>query len=67
MISSSGLLTDTLRQHQLLTPAQLAELPQLAPGRCSDARTLAKALISKPMDALLNDLRQRGAAGDDRD
>ena len=47
MISSSGLLTDTLRQHQLLTPAQLAELPQLARGRCGNARTLAKSLISK--------------------
>ena len=47
MISSSGLLTDTLRQHELLSPAQIAELPQLARGRCGDARSLAKTLISK--------------------
>ena len=31
------------------------------------ASLCAKALISKPMDALLNDLRQRGGAADDRD
>jgi serine/threonine protein kinase len=38
---------DTLRQHHLLTPDQLAELPQLAHGRCGEARVLAKALIQK--------------------
>jgi serine/threonine protein kinase len=46
-IASSGMLIDTLRQHNLLTPGQLAELPQLTPGRCSDARSLAKTLIQK--------------------
>ena len=46
-ISSSGMLMDALRQHQLLTPEQLAELPQLAQGRCGHARTLAKILIQK--------------------
>ena len=38
---------DTLRQHQLLTASQLAELPQLGHGRCADARMVAKALIQK--------------------
>lgn len=47
MISSSGTLMDSLRQHQLLTPQQVAELPQLAQGRCGDARVLAKTLIQK--------------------
>jgi serine/threonine protein kinase len=47
LISSSGALMDSLRQHQLLMPAQLAELPQLAQGRCGDARATAKTLIQK--------------------
>ncbi len=47
LISSSGALMDSLRQHQLLTAAQCAELPQLAQGRCGDARALAKTLIQR--------------------
>jgi len=47
VISSSGILMDTLRQQDLLTPAQLAQLPGLVQGRCSDARTLAKALLQR--------------------
>ncbi len=46
-ISSSGSLIDALRKYHLLTPAQLAELPQLAPGRCGGARALAKSLIQR--------------------
>ncbi len=46
-ITSSGSLVDVLRKHRLLTQAQLAELPHLCPGRCSEARSLAKALIQK--------------------
>ena len=47
LISSSGILMDALRQHHLLTPGQLTDLPQLAQGRCGDARMLAKTLIQK--------------------
>jgi eukaryotic-like serine/threonine-protein kinase len=47
VISSSGLLMDSLRQFQLLTAEQLAQLPQLTHGRCGDARHLAKTLIQK--------------------
>jgi serine/threonine protein kinase len=47
LISSSGILMDTLRQHHLLTPSQLADLPQLAQGRCGAARMLAKTLIQR--------------------
>jgi serine/threonine protein kinase len=47
VISSSGILMDTLRQHQLLTARQLADLPQLGHGRCADARLVAKTLIQK--------------------
>jgi eukaryotic-like serine/threonine-protein kinase len=46
-ISSSGILMDTLRQRQLLTPSQLADLSNTAQGRCSDARHIAKTLIQK--------------------
>lgn len=38
---------DVLRQHSLLSPDQLADLPHLAQGRCGDARSLAKLLIQK--------------------
>ena len=38
---------DTLRRLQLLAPGQLAQLSQLAPGRCGDARTFAKTLIQR--------------------
>ena len=47
MISSSGILMDTLRQQDLLTPDQLAQLPNLAQGRCGNARALAKTLIQR--------------------
>jgi serine/threonine-protein kinase len=43
-IKSNGALIDELRQHRLLTQAQLAHLPQLTQGRCQDAQGLAKAL-----------------------
>ena len=47
MISSSGSLMDSLRQHQLLAPDQLAQLSHLSQGRCSDARLFAKTLIQR--------------------
>lgn len=47
MISSSGTLMDALRQHQLLTPGQLVDLPQLIQGRCGNARSFAKNLIQR--------------------
>lgn len=47
MISSSGNLIDSLRQHQLLTPDQLAQLPNLSRGRCGDVRLFAKTLIQR--------------------
>lgn len=47
LISSSGILMDTLRQHRLLSPDQLAQLPQFSQGRCGDARAFAKALIQR--------------------
>jgi eukaryotic-like serine/threonine-protein kinase len=47
MISSSGVLMDTLRQQDLLTPEQLAELPRLTKSHCSDARSFAKVLIQR--------------------
>jgi serine/threonine-protein kinase len=47
MISSSGVLMDTLRQQDLLTPEQLAELPRLTKSPCSDARSFGKALIQR--------------------
>ncbi len=47
VISSSGMLLDALRQHQLLSADQLRDLPQLMQGRCGDARLLAKNLIQK--------------------
>jgi len=47
IISSSGALMDTLRQHRLLTSGQLAEMTKLVHGRCGDARSLAKTLIQK--------------------
>ncbi len=46
-ISSSGVLMDTLRQQSLLSPEQLAQLPHLSIGRCSDARSVAKMLIQR--------------------
>jgi serine/threonine protein kinase len=46
-IDSSGNLIDTLRQHRLLSSAQLYELTQIAQGRCGDARQLAKSLVQR--------------------
>ena len=46
-ITSSGTLMDTLRQHGLLGAEHLAQLPNLAPGRCGDARSLAKVMIQR--------------------
>lgn len=46
-ISSSGILTDSLRQHRLLSADQIAQLPQLAQGRCGDSRLFGKTLIQK--------------------
>jgi serine/threonine protein kinase len=45
MISSSGSLLDALRQHQLLTPDQLSQIPSTSHGRCGDARLVAKTLL----------------------
>jgi eukaryotic-like serine/threonine-protein kinase len=45
-ISSSGVLLDTLRQQDLLTPDQLAQL-RLSSGPCGDARAFAKTLIQR--------------------
>jgi len=47
MISSGGAMMDALRQLDLLTPDQLAQLPNLAQGRCGNARQLAKALLHR--------------------
>ena len=47
VISSSGALMDSLRQYPLLSAEQLAQLPQLAQGRCGHARPFAKSLIQK--------------------
>jgi eukaryotic-like serine/threonine-protein kinase len=47
VISSSGALMDSLRQHRLLSAEQLAQLPHLTQGRCGDARSFAKSLIQK--------------------
>src|SRR5262245_34273846 len=44
---SSGALSEILRGHQLLMPAQLAELPYLVSGRGQDARPLAKMLVQR--------------------
>jgi serine/threonine protein kinase len=41
------MLMDALRQHSLLSPGQLTQLPNLAQGRCGDARLFAKALLQK--------------------
>src|SRR5262245_9881274 len=46
-IVSTGALCDVLRQTQLLSPTQLAELPELTQGRCGDARGLAKLLVRR--------------------
>src|SRR5262245_40439527 len=46
-ISSSGVLMDLLRQQDLLSPDQLAQLPKLTKSRCTDARTFAKALLQR--------------------
>ncbi len=43
-IVSSGALIDALRQYRLLTHGQLAQLPEMATGRCGEARNLAKLL-----------------------
>ena len=47
LISSSGMLMDMLRQHELLSREQLAQLPHFSTGRCGDARSFAKALIQR--------------------
>ena len=47
MISSSGNLMDSLRQHQLLAPDQLAQLSGQSQGRPGDARLFAKTLIQR--------------------
>lgn len=46
-VVSTGVLIDTLRQYQLLANNQLAQLPDLAQGRCGEARALAKALVQR--------------------
>lgn len=46
-ITSSGVLMDTLRQQDLLTPEQLAELPRLSNGPCGDARAFGKTLVQR--------------------
>lgn len=46
-ISSSGMFMDALRQHSLLPAGQLAQVPNLAQGRCGDARALAKMLLQR--------------------
>src|SRR4051794_25363306 len=46
-ITSASMLADTLRQLQLLSEEQLAQLEPLTHVRGSDARTLAKILIQK--------------------
>lgn len=46
-ISSSGMFMDALRQHSLLPAGQLAQVPNLAQGRCGDARALAKLLLQR--------------------
>ena len=46
-ISSSGILMDTLRQHELLSSGQLAQLSNLSQGRCGNARALAKILLQR--------------------
>src|SRR5262249_33429649 len=43
-IVSSGALMDDLRRYRLLSPEHLQELPNLAPGRCHQARHVAKLL-----------------------
>jgi serine/threonine-protein kinase len=44
---SSGTLIDALREHALLRPEQLTQIPRLADGRCGDARALAKILVQR--------------------
>jgi eukaryotic-like serine/threonine-protein kinase len=46
-ISSSGLLMDALRQHSLLSAAQLAQLPNMTKGRCANARGFCKLLLQR--------------------
>src|SRR5262245_10099550 len=47
MISSNGSLIDTLRQHQLLSPEQLAQLPHVSQGRVGAPRSFGKSLIQR--------------------
>jgi eukaryotic-like serine/threonine-protein kinase len=47
MISSSSTLMDSLRQHRLLTDAQLAQLPRQSRSRPGNARGFAKTLIQR--------------------
>jgi len=46
-IASAGTLIDVLRQHQLLTTDQLAQLSRLTQGRCGDVRPGSQAPHSK--------------------
>jgi serine/threonine-protein kinase len=46
-ITSSGILIDTLRKHELLPLDRLVELSQLGFGRCTDSRLVARLLIQK--------------------
>lgn len=46
-ISSSGVLLEALRQQDLLSPDQLAQLPSLFNGPCGDARVFGKALVQR--------------------
>jgi serine/threonine-protein kinase len=46
-IVSSGALFDVLRQYNLLSSPQLAEVLRLAQGRCAHVRVLARMLIQK--------------------
>lgn len=43
-IVSSGAFIDALREHRLLSPERLAQLPHLAQGRCGEARAFARVL-----------------------
>jgi serine/threonine-protein kinase len=46
-IVSSGSLMDALRRYELLPKSQLAQLPHLINGRCSDARPVARLLVQR--------------------
>src|SRR5438445_5150241 len=47
LLPSSCVLMDLLRQHALLAPEQLQELPRLVDGRSSDGRGLVKMLVHR--------------------